>query len=511
MAPTNKLYGNHKYSSITYGSGTIQKTRFGLTVDWNRDGYFSGRNEAKRLENFTLRRGRKYYIKRDGSGFEQEDVGTFKAVIADPNEEFNPYNAASPLYGQLGPNRRMAMTALTPNGVNNPLFAGTLSNPIFLPGTINKVRLEAQDGWQILQSQKARVTIQLQENIFADDALGLILTKTGWPSAWGSDLNTGLDQQPYYFVPRQSAAQAIFDLVHSELGRVFIKNSGALAFRNRYFLEIPVATFTDQSYIYDSLDVTSPWEVMRNVVSIKVRPRTLQTSSDLWALPSPLPINAGEVKEIFADLTYNNEDAPAKNLLGPTGGIDYSANTAEDGSGTDLTGSITVTRQELGLTVKNIVTNTSGSNGWLRVLKVRGQAVAVTSVVGLNAEDIGVYDDISEFTLDVPWIQNVARAEGFRDFMLSFLKTQKQYVTFTLKPTPGLPNTQFALDLGRYVRLDFDQLGLDANFSIAQIQHEYEAYNDWTMTTLVCEPLPDVSGYWQFGISAFGLTTKFAL
>lgn len=510
MAPS-KLYGNHLYGSITYGSDTIDKTLFGLLVDWDRDGVFSGRNEATKLQRFTIRRGRKYYIKRDGSGFEQEDVGTFKAVIADPDEDYNPYNTSSPLYGFLGPNRRMAMTALTPNAVSNPLFAGTLSNAVFLPGTIPTARLEAQDGWQMLQSQKSRVTIQLQEDIFADEILPLILTKVGWPTAWGSDLDPGIDEQPYYFVPKQSAAQAIFDLVHSELGRVFIKGDGALAFRNRYFLEDPVATFTDADYIYDSLDVMAPWEVMRNVVSIKVRPRTLQTSSDLWSLPIPIPINAGETKEIFADLRFNNEAVPAKNLLGPDAVTDYSANTAEDGSGSDLTGDITVTREELGLTVKNFVTNTSGSNGYLRVLKVRGQAVAVTSVVGLEAEDIDPNEDIAEFDLDVPWIQNVQRAEGFRDFMLAFLKPQKQYLTFTLKPTPGLPNTQFALDLGRYVRLNFASLGLDANFSIAYLEHDYDTRNDWTNTTLFCEPLPDVSGYWQFGISAFGITTKFAL
>jgi hypothetical protein len=506
MAPS-RLYGASTLGSVTYGTDTNPEALFGLLVDWDQNGYFSGRNEARRLNDFTIRRGRRHYIQTNGEGFEQEDTGSLVATISDPDTDYVPFNTGSPLYGSLASNRRMSMNVVTPLGAAYDLMKGNISKVIPMSGLIPTVRLEAQDGWSLLRGQKSNITVVLQENVYTDEIVPLILNKANWPSDWSYDLNSGLDVQPYWWVDKKNAADAIFDIVHSELGRAFIKADGALAFRNRYFIEDPVMTITDADYIYDSLEINVPWEIQRNVVSVIVRPRTLKASQDLWSLPQVTPIVNGQTYEFYPEFTYNSETVPAKDVLDLVATTDYTANSAEDGSGTNLTSGLTVTKESLGNQAKITVYNGSGSNGYLTLLKIRGKPVVNDASVPLRASNIATNEDVLDFTLDVPWIQNVSRADAFDDFLLDFLSAPKQYITLTLKPDV---ENQFALDLGRYVRVNSAQLGVDANYSIAYIEHEYERRRNYTMTTLFLEPLPDIASYWQFGISAFGITTKFA-
>lgn len=503
----SRLYGNTELGSITYGYDTRLEALFGLSVDWAQNGFFSGRNEARFLDDFVVRRGRKHYIRSDGEGFEQEDVGTITATISDPEQDFMPFNISSPLYGLIASNRRMQFNVVTPAGVKHDLIRGNVSRIIPMDGVIPKVRIEAQDGWSLLRGQKKNITVALQEDVYADEIVPLILEKAGWPAEWGHDLNTGLDIQPYWWVDKKSAAEAIFDVIHSELGRAFIKSNGAMAFRNRYFIEDPVLTITDSDYIYDSFDVIVPWEIQRNLVSVIVRPRTLKPEQDLWSLPQVVPINNGQTYDFYPEYTYNNQVVPAKDVVTPVATTDYTANTLEDGTGTDLTSGLVVTKESLGNQSKISVLDNSGLNGFLTMLKIRGKPISNDASVPLRASNVAANEDVLDFTLDLPWIQNVQRADAFDDFMLEFLSTPKQYITLTLKPNV---EAQFALDLGRYVRVNSTKHGINANYSIAYIEHSHKRRDKYTLTKLFLEPLPDIASYWQFGVSAFGITTRFA-
>lgn len=503
---SSRLYGTNLYGSTLYGGDAPTEALFGLLVDWEKLGYFTGRNEARRLDDFIIRRGRKHYIKTNGEGFEQEDTGSFIATISDPDEEFVPFNTSSPLYGHISSNKRMKATVVTPDEAQHDLFTGNVSKVIPMAGVIPKVRIEAVDGWELLRGQKANITVALQEDLYANQIIPLILTKANYPTDWGYDLDSGLDVQPYWWVDRKNAADAIFDVVHSELGRAFIKTNGAVTFRNRYFIEEPIMTITDEDYIRDSLEVITPWEIQRNVVSLVVRPRTEKASQTLWSLPQITPINNGQTYEFFPDFTYENTTVPAKDIQDPVA----TANTLEDGTGTNLSGGLVVTKEPLGNNVKITVLNNSGSNGFLRTLTIDGVPIVNEASVPLRASSIGANEDVLEFLLDLPWVQNIQRANGFKDFLLEFLVLPKQYIRLTLKPTPTLPNTQFALDLGRYVRVDSENLNVDANYSIAYIEHKHIRKSGHTLTSLFLEPLPDISSYWQFGVSQFGITTKFA-
>lgn len=500
---SSRLLGKSTLGSITYGKDTVTEPLFGLSVDWARLGYFTGRNEARRLETFRIRRGRRHYIRTNGDGFEQEDTGTMTLTVADPDREFFPFNTSSPLYGILSPNRRGKMRVVTPDESGHDLFTGSVSAILPTDGSIPSATIEMVDGWDLLRGQKSNITVELQEDVYADEIVPLILNKANYPSDWGYDLNPGLDVQPYWWVDKKSAADAIFEIIHSELGRAYINGSGAVSFRNRYYTETPAATITDQDYIYDSFEFVTPWEIQRNLVTVIVKPRTEKTSQVLWSLPQVVPINNGQTYEFYPEFTYNNSVVPAKDVLDPVA----TANTLENGTGTDLTSGLVLTKEALGNRVKISITNNSGSNGYLTTTTISGKPIVVDAEVPLEKRNVAAYEDVKAFTLDLPWVQNIQRADGFKDFLLEFLTPTKQYIRLTLKPNA---NVQFALDLGRSVTVNSTLHGVNETFFISYIEHLHRRKQGYTLTSLILEPLPDVESYWRFGYSSFGETTKFA-
>lgn len=501
------VYDAHPYGSITYGVGAAPTETFALSVDWARSGAFTSRNEMQYLDGFVVRRGRRSYIKKNGDGFEQEDVGELSATISDPDGDYNPFNTSSPLYGDLGPNRRMELSVRLLDGTTKYLMTGSISDIIPTRGIINKVRLEGVDGWETLKGQKASITIALQESVYCDDIIPLILTAADWPAAWGHDLDTGQDIRLYWWIDRQSAAQAIFDIAHSELGKVFIKGDGAMAFRNRFSVTAPVAEITDEDYIRDSFDMKVPWETQRNIVTVIARPRVKQTLQAIWSLPSPVLLTAGQTYEFWPEYTYGNETVPAKNVVSPVATTDYLVNTLEDGTGTNKTADLTVVKTDLGNKCKLSIVLGGGVDAYLRTLQVRGEPISNDNPVPLQAKTTVTNQDNLEFTLDLPWIQNVMAADSFDDYMLSILSQEKYYLKMTLKPNPSL---QYDIDLGDTIRFNSALLGINSYFGVSYLEHKHTRKLGYTLTTIVLEPLPDIPSYWAFGSAEFGSTTMFA-
>jgi hypothetical protein len=186
---------------------------------------------------------------------------------------------------------------------------------------------------------------------------------------------------------------------------------------------------------------------------------------------------------------------------------DYLVNTLEDGTGTNKTADLTVTKTDLGNKCKLTIVLGGGVDAYLRTLQVRGEPISNDNAVTLQAATTVTNQDNLEFTLDLPWIQNVAAADSFDDYILSILEQEKYYIKLTLKPNPEL---QYEMDLGSTVRFNSSLLGINSYYGVSYIEHQHNRKRGNTLTTLMLEPLPDILSYWQFGVSEFGLTTMFA-
>jgi hypothetical protein len=448
----------------------------------------------------TVERGRRYYINSDGNGFEAEETGRFSADLYDEAGRYDPFNTVSPIYPNVGPGRFFRCRVRTPTDQVYPLMAGTIMEPTYSKASgFGQVHIEGRDGWQFLRDQKSQINIPLQQNVYADEAVQLILDKVGWPSLWGADLDGGVDRQPWWWVEDQSASAAISDLLFSELGRVWVAADGKLTFRSRHFSDSPIATITKTDIKDGSFVPKNSWEVVRNSIRVVAKPRVQQAAGELWRLPDTLRVGAGQtIENVFAEYMFNSERCPATGVLQPVAGLDYIVNSNEDGSGTDLTSYFTVSATIFSTAAKLYVKNNGNVIGHFILLRLRGAAIAATNSVPVIAEDLAsqaLYKALRTFDLATNWVQNTNAARSFAAFLRTLLSVERPYFQFDLLSNPDL---QFSLDLGQQVRLNLPEDGIDGYFRVHYLRHQSLDRGLMAFrTTVMLEPFLQFSeDYW---------------
>jgi hypothetical protein len=463
-------YSKGKYGQFKYGEAELEHPLYSLEVDWDGNSAFDGTNEARdRITDMSVERGREYFISSDGESFEEQATGRFGAALLDEDRRYDVYNDSSPLYGLLGAGKMFRMRVRTSTGMKN-LFAGKLDEPeSYVDRGMPHARLAGQDGWGLLRDQSNQVTIALQEGIYVDEAMRLVLERAGWPRVWGSNLEAGVDLRPYYWVDSRSAAKAIHELAHNELGQVCIDAEGVMRFRSRLSLETEVLVLTDEHIM--KLSRMTPKEVIRNVLNVRSAPRTEGSVSEVWRLGGELEIDGGEViDDVWAEFTYNNVSVPVKNPLTPVMSTDYTGYSASGGGGTDLTNNLRVTMNAFSTRGKLRVENMGGMKAYVNMLKVRGTPLTQNNTATFeytDRESVRQFD-ARTFTLTVD--QNVNTARLYRDILAAYLTDAKNYLVIDLLPDPDV---QFAVDLGQVFSVQSDRYSVQGSFRLIHISHKF--------------------------------------
>jgi hypothetical protein len=185
------------------------------------------------------------------------------------------------------------------------------------------------------------------------------------------------------------------------------------------------------------------------------------------------------------------------NVITPVATTDYLVNSATDGTGTDLTGSCTVTVDVFSTGAKISIENTSGSIGYITLLKVRGDAIIAQANVRVLAEDTASQSKygVRTFDLDGPWVQNTNAARSFANYLKTFLSIERPYFEFEIV---GRPDVQFALALGQQIRLYLPDEDVDVNVRVHYLRHQSmdRALMAWR-TTVMVEPFEQLTDeYW---------------
>lgn len=465
------LYGDGKYEEIYYGPTVETRPRFGLEVDWANKSFFTGANEGIYMQDLEIDRGRKYTISADGKSLQAEETGRFSGQLLDLDGRFNPYNSESELYGLLGGGKYFRVHVRTPNDAYYHLMAGMVNEPVnYEENGIEKVRLEGSDGWGFLRNQNNLVTIPLRQDIYADEAMQLVLDAARYPRIWGRDLGEGVDVRPYFWLEGKSAAQALHELAHNELGTISIAADGKMRFRSRMAAEEETMVLTDVDIRRNGLTRMSPAEVVRNSITVESNPRTEESVQTVWEIPGRLEIAAGEtVDDVFADFQYNNERVPVKDPITPVISTDYDASQFEDGTGTSYTSDISVAMYAYSTRAKLSITNNGLAPAWVYV-RVRGVPIVSGNKVSFFYEDKASIRQFGPrpFTLTVD--QNVNVARQYRDVLKTFLTKTKDYVVIDLVPNPEV---QFAIDLGMIVRGSFENYGINQAYRVIRLRHKF--------------------------------------
>jgi hypothetical protein len=486
-----------------YGEGVYPEyPLYALEVDWDGDGLFDGSNEAEYLlpSGLSLGRGREHYLKASGDGFERIRAGKLEVRLDNSSRRFDPRNPESPIYPNMRPGRRARLRVRVGTETVYTLFVGKLKN--LQPATQDRLpiyKLEIEDPWADLEDQD--VFLPVQESLPTDELLGAVLDKVGY--AFDRSLQSGVEAPRYYWADQERASTVLQTLAESELGFFSIAADGTATFKNRWDPSTaPVGPIRDGDIVAPPI-LLQPWEVVRNHIRITVNPMVKRSVAALFELETAKPyIEAGGSLEFWAELRYNGARVAATNLQTPSG-ADFAVNALEDGTGTDLTASMSLTVSAFGDVCQCRIENNGAIAGYLTTLILRGEPIERLAPVFVSRES-GEADAI--LSLNLPWLQDVNEAGEIAELLLASLSTDNPYPVIELENNLPL---QLALDIGTYLSLDLVKSSIAGSYRVCRLEHELRGRRI-LRTTAFLEPYARGGlDAWRFPVE-LGVNSKFA-
>lgn len=487
-------WGAGKWGAFQWGAeGVARRLTWGFCVDWNDDGTFSGENEMENMLEMNIRRGREFFMQAAGDGFQRRAAGNIRVTLKNINGRYDPFNTSGPLYGLLERNQRVKITVRDEEtGTIYAVFFGRIDDIRPNYGGMPTVTLTASDGIKLLEKAIVRTAgVAVAEQY--DAAAAEILTAAGW--ADGTDIDTtASDAMPYWWANGTSAYNQLCNLVDAVVGNFFISADGKATYRPRVLSDAPVLTYTDGDALYEwKIRSPSPRETIKNKIQVYARARKAHSGVDLWTLVDVPDIPAGESRTIWAEFSYNGESIPATSLIAPVAYTDYTANTNSGGSGTDLTGLVSLAVTNFATSAKIVVTNGSSYTGYMTLLKLRGTGIAPDNYTFSETSDdlsIGKYGE-RLFTVNTDWLQSANMAIDQAATLLILLANPRYYPQFMVR---GRPGKQFAIELNDLATISFTSINLGANMRLGYIEHNVTAATGGNIVDTVLYFEPNLAG-----------------
>lgn len=497
-----------RYNTFKYGTGVLygatpQTTLYwAIQIDWYDNNYTYGINEAERCINLDWERGRDTFLESNTKGIRFPSVGRATISLDNFDGKYNPININSPYYGLIKPGHNARIGLTTPDSAGAIIwrFTGRVSD-ISPNGWRNGyVNIVIEDALQWLYDQDVSIDVQTQIRI--DQAIQAVLTEAAWP--WASQLAISSDTMPYWWASKQASTE-IADLTASGIGYFSVLGDGTARFLRKSDVSSSGVDLSDDNTL-NNPDVAQFWENYKNIIKVKWYPRQLQTSGIVWSdISCPVFVAAGATYTTFGDYTFNNENIPV--LYAAISASDITANTAADGSGTNLSASFSATLTDFGTSAKIVIKNNSASNGYLTLSQVIGQAISVP-YAGSYIDDRNDYaTNPRTWTLELPWQQISARAESIAQTVADYLSESRYWPTISVE---NHFDVQFTPDIFDTLRYASAYLAIDESFRVGKIREKWISSNGQAvLTTFVLEPYVPGGIAWTWPILDFGTDTVF--
>jgi hypothetical protein len=505
-------YLTFKYGTQKYGTSTVTTRRltWGIVVDWDNDGILDGTNEAHEAFRMNVKRGRQFFMKSGGDGFQPVDVGEASLSFMNDSGRYDSYNVSGPLYGQLDSKPLIWIIVRDEaSGITKDVFKGRITDMRPNYGAIDTVVINARDKLEELKEKNIRSSVYT--TIRFDTAIQQCLADAGWVD--GSSIDTTVSEtMPYWWSSGKDAFSEIMSLVDAGFGRFFIAADGTAVYLSRLSSSTPALTLSDADIQHEyGIQLPSPREVVKNIIRVYARARIPFTNVELWKLADVPLIPAGQSRTIWADFAYNNEPATATSVTTPVATTDYTANTLADGTGTNLTSGIAITITKFATSAKLVVQNNSGSAAYITLLRVRGNAIVpdkFTFAEDSDSASIGQYGE-RKFSVQSDWLQDINSAIDQTAILKVQLSSPRKFPRVQI--LRGKPDKQFGADLFSLVSLNFASKGISDEQRIGLIEHNWtDRTGDVVDTFLFFEPnmAGNLEGTWVFP-AVFGISTVF--
>ena len=422
--------------------------------------------------------------------------------------------------------------------------AVTTINPVAGRYGARSVQVIATD-WidEAARSTVSGLTTQINKR--SDEIITLLVNNvTRSPEA--SSIGTGRDTFAYALDTARDdrpnpILQEIARVTASELGYFYVKGDGTAVFEGRF----DRVETTDDATLSDTmtgLSVSVSRDSLLSKVQTIVHPRTVDTATQvLYRLQSVTAIPIGGSLDIVGGYTDPNNRASrvgGTSMVTPVATTDYTANAAADGSGTNLTASVTVAATFASNSVRFTITNNASVAAYLTKLQARGIGVYDYEQTVGEAEDTTIATDFGEqvVAVDMPYQSNVAVGVDAARYLLGLygtteigvwalgtagsselgVTTQLAYRVQTtvgsvsVAPTTAALQTQIlARDVGDRVAITETVTGVANSFYIQAIDLDVQApgipFATWTLAPA------DTTVYWRLeesGFSELGESTR---
>lgn len=234
----------------------------------------------------------------------------------------------------------------------------------------------------------------------------------------------------FYFFPWSSPVRYVFNS----------RNTLNTLFSSVTTWEIPSSVLLDPGAEYEYAEELCNW------LNVTFYPRRVGAAgTELARTASAFRLKPGESRTMT--LRYRDPDFPdgtcaATTIIQPVASTDYTANTAQDGSGTDVTSALGVTVTNNTNSADVLVTNSGAVDLFVTLLKLRGtpltarQPVQVTSVNAQSIYDYGLH----RRTFTVAGVSDQELVQQYADARVNRFKTpQSRYKVVSYDFTDDAP------------------------------------------------------------------------
>lgn len=427
--------------------------------------------------------------------------GFAEAELENTTERFTPryMGGSSELFTAILPRRPFIVNAgFEVAGVpqNIPQFSGIFTRQPEVDRRDRRVRVVGSDYVDFFENryldQEIMFTGQRSDMVYEDLLQSLGLSTSQYR------LDTGINVIPFGRFEKGTTYSYIFDkLAEAENGYFYQDEEGIFRFENRYHWD---DTDVDRIVLTGQvIDAIAPDEShIINVVEIKSELMSKQQEQIIFRL-NPfdfIELAASTATEVFVEF----EDS-ALSMTTPTStGTEsyFVANTLDDGSGTNVTSSISVTKvYKFANAAKIEFTNTTAQIAYITNLVITGRPAKKTGDLYTRAQDSSSLTAFEErnILIENPFIQDQIWAESLAQMLVSQYSEPDSLQRITIRAMPSLQLGDLVSWQGRYWRI----------FDIKSI---LSPTNGFTQELTMLQR--QLVAYFRIGISTIGGTDKIA-
>jgi hypothetical protein len=356
------------------------------------------------------------------------------------------------------------------------LWRGKIKNIVPAAGQYRtqRVAVTAQDAMGDLVDNEA-VQIAPQINQTEGTLIAAVLaamSSSAQPPA--TSLDSSLDTFPYAFDnigAGVKAMSALTDVVLSSYGWLYAKKDGTLTYENRHTRSLKTSQYTFSDLNHDDVAVPSGLDNVYNRVRVTIHPRTIDAAATtvLCAATGVLAIAPKQTVTFFDN--YRDPTNTLK-LIGGTAFVtplvastDYLANSANDGSGSDLTSSVSIAVSAFAAAAQFAITNNHPTaTAYITKRQLRGKGIYDSDPVTFESYIAESYGDRA-LPIDLAYQTDGVIAQSFADYIAQLYSNQaNQADELLLNPqrSDALLTQALTRDLGDLVTESETMTGLSS-------------------------------------------------